>query len=137
MGLSGTRHAVGSSRTRHTSSSSCRRHQYRFLRHEKSRTCPLVMRFYRRRSRHLWFDETPPPPPTTHDEILSPAPRFRETPQLQFHLCRSVRALVHYNPRLLFQPQRLQARHSDGGVQVSCVCCLRPWHVNGRNGKST
>ena len=85
-----------------------------------------------------WFDETPPPPSTTHDETsldLRPL-RSKRLHQSQlhmssklrpFHPCRSVGDPVHSISRLLFQSKRLQARHSDGGVQVSCVSCARPF----------
>ena len=109
---------MGLSRTRHTSktfhSSSCRRHQYKFLRHGRSRTCPLVMRFYRRRSRHLGSTRLH----HRHQQQLHMTLRIRRNSalnsmyQTQSHLRRNVGAQVHFNPGLLFQPRRLPARHA-------------------------
>ena len=60
--------------------SKCRRHPNRFLRHGRSRTCPLVIQLF---PPPPWFDETPPPPSTSHEDILPPVPSFDETPPLK------------------------------------------------------
>ena len=78
MGLSGTRNTVHFYRAGYTSDhshSKCRCHPYRFLRHERRRTCPLVIQLF-----PPWFDETPQPSSTIHEDVLPPAPSFDETP---------------------------------------------------------
>ena len=122
--------------------SKCRRHLYRFLRHGRSRTCPLVMQSFRRHLgstklyhrhqqhmtkfylRHLGSTRL------HHSKLhrpqkLRPFRLWQSGDPAHFisrTLFRSVGDPIRCIPRLLFRPRRL---HSFGGVQVSCV--LRPF----------
>ena len=200
--------------------SKCRHHPYRFLRHGRTRTRPLVIQSFRRHlgSTKLHHRHQHPVKifclQPLRSTKLHHSKRHRSQKLRPFHLWqsgdpahfisrtlyRSVGDPIRCIPRRLCRPQRL---HSFGGVQVSCVpcahfegfeannqtplgsecetasigsssgnvnsfgeklcasrlfsqdvlhekvfillqslqrlsvCCMGPWHVNGRNGRST
>ena len=120
--------------------SKCRRHPCRFLRHGRSRTCPLVIQFFRRHlcSTKLHYRHQHPmktfyfrPLPSTrlHHSKLHRLQKLRT-----FHLWQSVGGLAHFISRILYRSvgdpmrciPRLLSDHSASTASVACRCpaCL-------------
>ena len=121
--------------------SRCRCHPYRFLRHERRRTCPLVIQLFcpRHGSIKLHSHRQQFMKMFYHQSLRLTRLHLR---QLRFQklrrflLWQNVGDLEHFtskilyrsagdpircSPRLLFRPQRL---HSFDGAQVFCVLCV-------------